>query len=195
MGVRLPLGALKLKMKVTMHTLEQIYSQKVNEASDINEHLPTLRKYAEQCDHVTEFGVRWICSTWALLVAKPKILISYDIIEPSNILSVAQHAKQHGVHFEFKLENTLEVDIEPTELLFIDTLHTYTQLNAELEMHAEKVSRFIILHDTVSFGTVGEDRVDKGLNFAIDEFIQATEQWKVLETFTNNNGLTVLSRI
>ena len=26
--------------------------------SDINQHLATLRHYAEECDHVTEFGVR-----------------------------------------------------------------------------------------------------------------------------------------
>ena len=28
-------------------------------ASDINEHSPTLKKYADEVDHVTEFGVRW----------------------------------------------------------------------------------------------------------------------------------------
>ena len=51
--------------------IENYYNNLVNTPSDINEHLPTLRKYAEECDHITEMGVRWIVSTYAFLAAKP----------------------------------------------------------------------------------------------------------------------------
>ena len=42
--------------------------------SDINEHIPALINYAQQCDHITEMGVRWIVSTWAFMAASPKII-------------------------------------------------------------------------------------------------------------------------
>ena len=55
--------------------------------SDINEHLPTLMKYASECEHITEMGVRNIVSTFALLMGEPKRMISYDInVSKPNIL-------------------------------------------------------------------------------------------------------------
>ena len=59
--------------------LQQTYDELCARPSDINEHLPTLKKYAKECEHITEMGVRWVVSTYALLMGKPKKLISYDI--------------------------------------------------------------------------------------------------------------------
>ena len=62
--------------------LEHKYNWAESEVSDINEHIPTLKKYAEGCDTVIEMGVRTIVSTWGLLAAKPKKLISIDLYPP-----------------------------------------------------------------------------------------------------------------
>ena len=35
--------------------------------SDINEHLPTLYKYAQECESVIELGVRGVISSYALV--------------------------------------------------------------------------------------------------------------------------------
>jgi len=63
--------------------------QKVNEIfrtpSDINEHIPAIIKYGQECDHITEMGVRGIVSTWAWLAASPKKLIAYDLEDPSKL--------------------------------------------------------------------------------------------------------------
>jgi hypothetical protein len=174
--------------------MEATYNIFIGNASDINEHLPVLKSYAEQCEHVTEFGVRDIVSTWGLLAGKPKKLISYDIKLPGgDVYAVRAVASAVGVKWEFVLGSTLEVEIVETDLLFIDSLHTYEQLKAELERHSEKVKKWIILHDTVAYGTVGENG-DKGLWPAVEEFVVAGK-WRVLERRTNNNGLTVLERV
>ena len=55
-----------------MSNLEKIYQYKCSSPSDINEHLPTLLRYSQMCDHVTEFGVREPVSTYALMYGKPK---------------------------------------------------------------------------------------------------------------------------
>ena len=67
-------------------TLEQIYYQKCNSPSDINEHLPTLKRYADECEHITEMGVRWVVSTYAFLMSKPKKLVSIDIDPLKNMV-------------------------------------------------------------------------------------------------------------
>jgi hypothetical protein len=103
-------------------------------------------------------------------------------------------AKQIGVDYGFVLGDTLKVDIEPTELLFIDTLHTYGQLKGELDRHAGKVKKWIILHDTETFGIKSEIEGESGLWPAVEEFL-AAGGWKIVERRTNNNGLTVLERV
>ena len=176
-------------------TIEEHYQQACFTPCDINEHLPTLRRYAEQCQHVTEFGVRGVVSTWALLAAMPKALRSWDIVH-CPIEEAMSAASGTGISFEFKVGDTREIVIEPTDLLFIDTLHTADQLRQELSRHADNVRKFIICHDTVTFGQNGEAPNTDGLNVAIDKFLQAhPATWTICERFLNNNGLTVLARI
>lgn len=55
------------------------YNKLCEISSDINEHLPTLKKYTEKCDIVAEMGVRFACSTWSFIEGKPKKLRCYDI--------------------------------------------------------------------------------------------------------------------
>jgi len=94
----------------------------------------------------------------------------------------------------FRVENTLLIDIEVTDLLFIDTLHTYDQLSQELKLHSPKVRRFIALHDTESFKFQGEDPSKDGLWNAVVEFI-AQGNFVAKKHYPNNNGLTVLERM
>ncbi len=55
-------------------SITEIYNQKCEENSDICQHLPTLKRYAEDSDIIVELGVRSIVSTWAFLMGKPKEL-------------------------------------------------------------------------------------------------------------------------
>jgi hypothetical protein len=175
---------------------------KILTSTDINEHLPTLKRYTEECKIVVELGVRNIISTWAFLAGKPETLISIDIVNPEHqpvkptctISEIYEIAKNNNVNFEFRQENTLVNDIPQCDLLFIDTYHTYNQLRAELFRHSSKSNKYIILHDTVSFGINGEDG-GKGLQQAVNEFLMYDKKWKVHEVFTNNNGLTILRRL
>lgn len=177
--------------------------------SDINEHIPTLVKYGQECNHITEMGVRGIISTWAFLGSAPKKMISYDIQDPKkwnkSIDDVYETAKSYGLNYTFIQANVLEVEIEPTELLFIDTWHAYKQLKAELNLHANKASKYIILHDTTSFEFRDETSYEawgdewvgdgKGLWPAVEEFLKANPHWTLHERFFNNNGLTILKRL
>ena len=169
--------------------------------SDINEHLPTLLEYGKKCETIIEFGVRWPTSTWALLLSKPKIMKSYDILDPSNwnssITPVIETAKEIGVDYEFIISSSLEIEIISTDLLFIDTLHCYNQLRQELALHHDKVNKYIIMHDTTLYnnhdeGSLKQGCTGEGLQKAVDEFLLSHNNWKVDHIYTNNNGLTIL---
>ena len=177
----------------TEPNLKEAYRFFSEEPSDINEHLPTLRSLAEECNHVTEMGTRYGVSTIALLAAQPKKLVCYDIRTRSTLDSLKRLGED--IDFVFNVESTLEADIEPTEFLFIDTYHTYDHLKQELNLHADKVSRYIAMHDTESCGLVGgHGSGAKGLKLAYEEFLAENSDWVLFKHFSNCNGLTILAR-
>ena len=180
---------------------------------DINEHLETLKKYSSMCDHVTEMGTRFGISVYALLSGNPTKVVSIDInyhfFKPYE-KDVNLFANEMGVEFEFIESDVLKIDIEKTYMLFIDTLHTYNQLSKELRIHEKNVNKWIILHDTVTFGhkdeffyqngeisseIKGEKVTKMGLYNALIDFIEENKNWKIKEHYDNNNGLTILERV
>lgn len=179
-----------------MSDLETIYLEKCERKSDINEHLPTLKRYAEECEHITEMGVRHIVSTYAFLMGKPKKMISYDI-KMCNYKPV-QEMCSPDTDFQFIVGDTRSIVIEETDLLFIDTLHNYEQLSTELKLHGNKSRKYLIFHDTTLFEFGGESYSSKGglkgIWPAIEEFILENPHWVLHERFTNNCGLTILKR-
>lgn len=171
------------------------YQELCNTPSDINYHLPKLREYAEKCNHVTEMGMRTCVSTYAFLAAKPEKIVSYDINYDKEVENVKRLALGDGVEFVFIQKSVLEVEIEPTDMLFIDTWHVTAQLESELRMHSGKVKSYIAMHDTTTFAEFGEDNAPgNGLKYALDAFLENNKQWVVEYVSTENNGLTILKR-
>lgn len=197
-------------------TLDERYEAAVSTPSDICEHLPLLRSLAADCEHVTEFGLRDASgSTVAFLAARPKTLVSWDI-NPHAVVSMnvqdlllavaADSPRTDGLHtfFQPRVGDTLKIaPIEPTDMLFIDSLHTARQLKAELERHVdpmarpEQVRKYLVFHDTATFGMKGEDGSEPGLRAAIRYFQRshAFPLWRLLHDLSNCNGLVVLERV
>lgn len=177
-------------------TLESLYEQRLAMPSDINEHLPTLRKYAEECEHVTEFGTRTGFSTVALLAAQPKVLHTWDKVEQCPCKSLK--ALAGNTDFHVNIGDVLEIEpIEETDLLFIDTYHNSGQMSAELARHASKARKYIIMHDTTTFWENGESydgTSRQGLKYAVEPFLELHPEWSIKERFENNNGLLILER-
>jgi hypothetical protein len=70
--------------------------------------------------------------------------------------------------------------------MFVDTLHTYDQVKAELERQVNSVwPKVIAFHDTVLYGDVGDGPMTpdgtppEGINRAIEEFRADNPQWRV----------------
>lgn len=205
--------------------IEKISKAEILSNSQMSEYIKVLAEYAQGCEHITEMGVAIVCSTWAWLSAKPKRLVSVDIDHLCPVGEVREVAKDLGIDFEFvagdtnhgvtaelnkhcpwlnNMEHRGEWDkgnsipyynCEPTDLLFIDTYHHYESLKKEFELHAPKARKYIVLHDTVTFGSRGEGNDHKGLMPAVKEFLDANPQWQTEKEFTSKPGLYIMKRV
>lgn len=180
--------------------LQKEYKLATGSPSDINEHLPTLYEYAKRCSHITEMGVRHGASTRAFLYADPEKYVAYDLIIDEEVNSLFNYCKSVGKDYHYLQEDVLKIEIEETDLLFIDTYHCYEQLTEELKLHSSKVKKYIAFHDTVSYARVGENLPYlgfeglKGIMYAIEEFLESNSEWQVVHNAKYNNGLMIIER-
>ena len=154
-----------------------------NTASDINEHLPTLFRYAKQCNSALELGVRGCVSSWAISAGllenkngvKKRIFMNdsrecqigelVDILEPL------------GIDVKYEWKNDLEIVFgadEKYDMVFIDTWHVYGQIKRELEKFSAVATKYIIMHDTTVDEVDGETLREYGYNYQ-QAFGRATE--------------------
>lgn len=176
--------------------IQQEYELACRCDSDINEHLPKLREYAEKCTHITELGTRYGNSTIAFMSAHPRKFISYDVTMNDRIEYLQMVAKDANINFEFRKENVEQIELEETDLLFIDTNHHAEQCSNELRLHADKARKYIAFHDTTSFWIRGQGfwTDEGGLKYAIEPFLENNPHWQVDYRAENNNGLLILKR-
>lgn len=198
--------------------MQTLYLTNSRTPSDINEHLPTLLEYTKQCDSVVECGVREICSSYAFALGlKGNENNCYTLVDPyksNKIDGFLSLCKEEGVNASFIEQSDLSCPLIETDLLFIDTWHIYGQLKRELAYWNSSVKKYIIMHDTTVDEWAGEtirsrsngmneakesgfpiEEIMRGLWPAIDEFLREHPEWKLEKRYTNNNGLTVLTRI
>jgi hypothetical protein len=179
-----------------MNNIDDIYEFNKKTPSNIQPEMEMLYTYARKCDHVTEFGFGRGKSSSAFIAARAKKVVSYDIKDQWELAKKwTALATDIGIDFKYIQKSSIEGEIEQTDLLFIDSWHTYTHKKTELEMHNHKVNKYIILHDTKTCAYVGEDGSRPGFMNAIHEFLTFHREWLMIENVLAHNGYIVLERI
>jgi hypothetical protein len=161
---------------------------------DLSAHMEDLYALARECNTVTEFGTRSGNSLAAFMAARPDRITCYDL-DFSKLQKYLFNAaaKELGVELRLIEQDTNLVDIEITDLLLLDSRHTKEQVANELK-NAERVQKFIALHDTLRYGGKGENGAS-GILEALDAFLNGPGQdWEIKDIDTRQNGLTVLKR-
>ena len=78
-------------------------------------------------------------------------------------------------------------ELEKVDFLLIDSLHRDGHLKKELSIHAQRVNKYILFHDTF---------VKKELQGVIDKFVKANyREWTLVEYYQENVGYTLIKRI
>lgn len=198
--------------------LQSLYKHACDTPSDINQHLPVLKQHASRCAHVTEMGARTGNSTIAFMAANVEAFVSYDYqynTPEAHLAAGVERLKRliddvasTGADVKYIGANVLDIEIQPTDMLFIDTWHVYEQLKQELQLHAHKVRKYIAFHDTHAYGVKGEgylhadakhptrDKLNPqgGIRPAIDEFLQQHTCWSITYETHVNNGLIIITK-
>ena len=203
-----------------MNKIQNKYNLLCSTTSDINEHLPTLYKYALDCDSIIETGIRGTVSSWALVCGllnnnstnRKKLLL--NDINKCNITELLSLTTNENIDINYIWKNNLEIELTQNfDMIFIDTWHVYGQLIRELNKFSVNINKYIIMHDTEIDGNLGEtirnnwntkqqsitsgvpiNEINKGLSFAIKDFLSTHSEWSIKEIFYNNNGLTILEK-
>ena len=170
-------------------------------------HLPRLRNLAIGCDVAQEFGVKRAASSAALLMGA-EYVISYDVVPTREARDLEALV---GRRWSYRIEDSRTAVPTPCDLLFVDSLHTFDQCRAELERHADSVKRWLVFHDTVTFGSFGAYgetgrhartyQVGQscplpflGIRPAIDALMIRDPTWQIAAHYTDSHGLLVLER-
>lgn len=182
-------------------TIDEIYSQVKSVPRDLNEHFPWIRDTVSKVAHVTAIVKR--CE-WdaAVLAGRPEVYISHNS-EFTNLQQLLHQAvksaqsngrpktKEYTTH-QKTLEELPSVEIEPTDLLILDTVHSADRVQLELQKHATKVRRWILVRGTAAFGLKAESGGGPGLEQGIGEFIATHKQWKRVWFAGQQYGMTLL---
>lgn len=185
--------------------IESVYRRHCDAKTAISAHLPRLRELSAGLDTVVEFGVKRGASSSSFLLGAKKV-VSFDIAATRE----AQELKEIAPHWSYRLEDSRFADVPECDLLFIDSQHDYEQVSGELK-HAGKVRRFIVGHDTTTFGVIGargETGTHKwtyvkgqsvplnclGIRFAYDDLMIRDPAWRIKAHYPDSHGLLVLER-
>lgn len=169
----------------------QVYEPSLE--NDISEHLPVFSLLVTefQLKRIVELGTRSGNSTLALLEAAKQIggsVLSMDVQPCHEARRRVTGAGLDSI-WTFWQANDLEVPSsqvpQPIDLLFIDTLHTYNQMKAELAKYGPMMRSggWIVIHDYVAF---------PGLTEAVREYVTENTARFRFYPFANQNGLALI---
>jgi len=185
-------------------TIQEKYTEKCNQPSDINQLLPYLKEYADKCETVVELGVRNCVSIYALIASKAKTVYGFDIETQPEVAECIMIAKKENKKFKYYEADVLKIQIPECDMIFIDTFHSALQLQQELKLHSHKARKYLAFHDVVTYWETAEpsyqsasnNHVDgpQGLRYAIEPFLESHPEWQKVLKCDFNNGLLILER-
>ena len=177
---------------------EQIMDMVEQIPRDLEKHLQKFKELSQGLDHVTEFSSRRE-STIGFLNGRPKKLISYNSEFDSFVKTCVELVKDTTSYTNIPHCDTTRLEeIEETDLLFLDTEHSYARLSNELQKFGKSVRRYIVMHDTALYGMSDDPSASlsggPGMVPAIAGFCKDNPEWSVIYDTDLQYGLIVLSK-
>jgi len=169
------------------------YNRILQTPNGIKKNVSVLYELAKECKHITEFGDGSGVSTTAFLNTDAT-LRTYENEKKALVDNLFKKAISQGKDVKYyQSENTM-VDIEQTDLLYIDTYHEYHHLQSQLSLHHQKVKKYLVFNGTCQYAFQGESPDSKGILVCIIDFITNNSEWKFRKVETSSDGLVILER-
>lgn len=182
-------------------TLEDLFARASSEPSSMFAHLVRLKELASQSETVIELAMQEGVATIGLLAGQPTRLVTLG--SPTGIMASVLRDRQGRTQFACLLPGDLETTksaegsaaaLPECDLLVIDAVHSADALWDTITKYGPKSRRWIAIHDTTSFGEIGEGGRRPGVLHALRYWLRKNTEWSVLSHNPANNGLTVLTR-
>ena len=201
----------------TANTLNELYNSYMSEEDHSSWYLDELSNLAslDGVNTITEFGIFQGHSITAFLRGNPKKIIGYDIETDKIEYDVLKKfAQEKNIELQIHNGNCLNINIEETDLLFLDSIHYYEHVQKELDLHASKVKKYIVVHDVnypydkqvlvwryVSDGSkrptselIPATAKYRKVRQAVEEFIKQNKQWNLYKDINEKSGMMILCR-
>ena len=155
-------------------------------------YIEILVDYAKQCETITELGVFQGTSAAGFLSTLPVRYRGYDLdFSRFNTELYLEIAAEHNIDAQFVFGNSHEIEIEPVDFLFIDTVHTYEHVQSEIIKHNRKLKKYISIHDT---NYTKPPRLGKKVREAAMELSANFPEWHIVENIKTYTGMIILER-
>ena len=185
-------------------TIEQLFDLQSARPDAMAQHMHTIAGLAALCESCAEIGIRRGSSTIALLAGCPGTVVSFDPerLPVHDLILRAAKGRWHPYYIPSETGSL----IAPVDMMVIDGFHNYPQVQMELERFADQVKKFLVFHDTISCGTVGDGIANpkvhaaphlsdkRGIRMAIDELMIRDRTWFIKAHYPNDSGLLILER-
>ena len=145
-------------------------------------------KYGSECETYRELGIMQGATAAAAVVAGFKDLHLIDI-DLKNFNEFKPIFEKENIKMKVDGKSSLSYrseDLPEVDFLLIDSLHVPGHLKQELKIHAPRVKKYILFHDTFS-----KTSLHKEVLF----YIKTRPQWEVVEYYEKNVGYTLIKRI
>lgn len=176
-------------------TLQQFYDdivavQKEAHGQLYTSHHTDLINLMLECRSYKELGVNQGATAAAVLLQAPKYIELIDITltnfdEYRHLFE--QFAQDNDVLLSIKQIGSTDpkLDITECDLLFVDSLHHAWHVEQELQLHAPKTNKYIVIHDTG----------DRPINHAVALNALMPMGWKEVKHDMRGHGHSIFKRI
>lgn len=155
-------------------------------------------KYASRVRHISILGCGSGLSLLTAIAAQPDTIRVYNN-SSQDVNQFQDICVQAGIDFEFHVADMSQLKIQPTDLLYLDTVHEGHVKASELRLHAPQVSRYVLVPETYTHAhdpqpgiTLPNNTQPCGVIHGINTFIVEFPKWHILEHVYYEPGLTVL---
>lgn len=183
--------------------IHELYRQRSQQDGNINEHLPLLYMLSQDSKGVVELGVERGISTSAIMAGQAdricRGLEAYYTgvdINPScgaEINRLANICRPNLFPVNWIEGQSTTAGIPQADFLLIDSKHSEEVIREELKEHLPKIRKYVAMHDTVSFGEIGEIPGTRGILYGIDAL--NTPEWLKVYDSPRNHGMAVYRRV
>ena len=182
-------------------TLQEFYTQIRTQQEDPKNHgehycahHDMIKEFMSECESYKELGTHQGASAAAALLAGAKEVHFVDhTLEKYNWQRhlFESYAECYEVNLNVYEMSSIDIDCAvPTDMLMIDSLHTWDWAQKELNLHAPITKKYIILHDTTlvngSPSTIWPGLVS---------WCEKNPEWRIKRRVLENVGATLVERV